>query len=712
MKKTYIFFLLMAALVMFAAAASVQAQDVDNMKFPKLNKLEIPDVDKITLDNGIRVYLLEDKSLPVFRVSVRMNAGSFLDPADKVGLASICGTVMRTGGTLKWSGDEIDEKLEAIGGSVETFIGLESGGASVNVLSEYTDLGLEVLSEVLRNPQFEDDKIELAKVQMRSGISRRNDDAQGIAFREFRKIIYGAESPYARFTEYATINAVTRDDLVAFHGKWYKPQNMQIAIWGDFNKKDILKKLKIYFGDWKKEGDPVPALPEVDYKFENKVHYINKKDVNQTNILIGHIGGYITDEDYGDLIVMNNILGGGFGSRLFNSVRSREGLAYAVFGSYTANIKYPGIFIGFASTKSETTVKTVREIIKEMKRIQTDPPTEDEMKMGKDGYLNSFVFNFDSKAEVVNRLMRYDFYGLSEDHLFKVKEDVEKVTPESVIKAANDNLRLDKLHIVIVGKGEDFEMPLDQMGLGDVVDVDITIPSGVEEKELAVTPETLEKGKALIDKAVTFVGGLDAVKSIKSISSKGSIAIVTPQGEMALQVENISVLPDKSRQVALMMGQKMYSIRNGSVGWQTGRAGVEPMSEEDIIKEGKDDLRKTILIFQKSDEPYYQAVYDGSGEIDGVSIEYVTLLDNDGETICRLGITADGLLLSKEYWGQNMMGAEGNIQEIFSDYTEYGGVKFPMKTLRNMNGSKMGSSEFTEFSVNGDIPANAFDKPE
>ncbi len=649
MKKTYIFFLLVAALVMLSAAASVQAQDVDNFKYPKMNKLEIPDVDKITLDNGIRVYLLEDKSLPVFRASVRMNAGSFLESADKVGLASICGTVMRTGGTNKWSGDEIDEKLEAIGGSVETFIGLESGGASVNVLSEYTDLGMEVLAEVLRNPKFEEDKIDLAKVQIRSGISRRNDDPQGIAFREFRKVIYGADSPYARQTEYATVNSVTRDDIVGFHAKWYKPQNMQIAIWGDFNKKDILEKLNKYFGDWKQEGELVPSLPQVDYKFENKVHYIKKNDVNQTNIVIGHIGGYVTDEDYGDLIVMNNILGGSFGSRLFNAVRSREGLAYAVFGSYTAKIKYPGIFVGFVSTKSETTVKAVKEMIKEMKRIQTDPPTVDEMKMGQDGYLNSFVFNFDSKSEVVNRMMNYEFYGLSANHLFKVKEDVENVTPESVIKAANENLRFDALHIVIVGKGDDFESPLNEMGLGDVVEVDITIPSGEEETELAVTPETLKKGKALLDKAVTYAGGLDALKAIKSMNSKGTMTIVTPRGDMPLQIESVFELPNKEKTVATIMGQKMYSIFDGTTGWQPGGAGVEQMSEEDVIKKNKDNGRKTILIFQKSDAPYYKAVSDGSGEIDGTSFEYVTLIDDAGETICRLGVASDGLLVCKEY---------------------------------------------------------------
>ena len=712
MKKSYKFFMIIASLVMLVVVGSVMAQDVDNLKYPKLNKLEIPEVDKITLDNGIRVYLLNDKSLPIFRASVRMNVGSFLEPTDKIGLAEICGTVMRTGGTSKWSGDEIDEKLEAIGGSVETSIGLESGNASVNVLSEYTDLGLDVLAEVLRHPKFEQDKIELALVQVRAGISRRNDDPQDVAFREFRKVIYGADSPYASQIEYATLNNITRDDIVAFHDKWYKPQNMQIAIWGDFDKKDILAKLNKYFGDWKKEGESVPSLPPVDYKFENKVHYVKKNDVNQTNILIGHIGGYVTDPDYGALIVMNNILGGGFGSRLFNSVRSREGLAYAVFGSYTARIKYPGIFVGFASTKSETTVKTIKEIIKEMKRIQTDPPTEDEMKMGKNSYLNSFVFNFDTKSEVVNRLMNYDFYGLPADHLFKVKEDVEKVTPQDVIDAANKNLRLDALHIVVVGKGDDFEMPLDQMGLGDVEEVDITIPSGEEKKELAITPENLEKGMALVNKAVEFAGGLKAVKAIKSTSGTGTVTIVTPQGEMPLSVEEISVLPDKIRQVVSFMGQEMKTIRNGNSGWSPGQAGMQAMSEDDIVQMDKENLRETLMIYQKSDNPYYQAVYDGNGKVDGTDVEFVTLVDSDGETICRLGITEDGMLFSKEFWGKNSMGAEGNIVETYTNYTEYGGVKFPMQSVKMMDGAKSSQVDWKTFNVNIDIPAGTFDKPE
>ena len=157
---------------------------------------------------------------------------------------------------------------------------------------------------------------------------------------------------------------------------------------------------------------------------------------------------------------MNNILGGGFGNRMFNTIRSKEGLAYGTSATYTANISYPGFFYGYVGTKSETTAKAIREVIKVIKSMQTDPPTAEEMDRAKNAYLNSFVFNFDTKGEVVTRMMSYDYHGLPEDFLQQTKEKVEQVTSADVVAAAMKNLRPDALQVVFVGKGEDFDMPL------------------------------------------------------------------------------------------------------------------------------------------------------------------------------------------------------------------------------------------------------------
>jgi predicted Zn-dependent peptidase len=710
MKTTVFISLFAAAVLMFGSAL---AQDVDKLDFPDLNELQVPNVEKVTLDNGIRIYILPDNRLPIFRASVRVNCGAYLEPADKIGLSDMCGEVLRTGGTAKWTGDEIDEALESVGGSVETSIGNLSGNASVRVLTEYTDLGLEILAEILRRPTFDEDKLELAKVQQRSAISRRNDNPQGTAFREFRKAVYGPESVYARHTEYATVNAVTRDDLLEFHKKWFHPENIQIAVWGDVKKDDIVEKIKMYFSDWEPGNVEVPPPPEVDYQFDQHVFYAEKSDVNQSNVLVGHIGGLVTDEDYADRIVMNSIFGGSFGSRLFNSVRSREGLAYATFGSYTANISYPGMFIAFASTKSESTGKAIKEIINQIEGMQTDSPTEEEMRKGTEGYVNSFVFNFDSKSEVVNRMMNYDFYSLPEDFLFQEKEKVEQVTADAVVAAAKNNLHPDQLRVLVVGKKDDFEVPLEELGLGAVTEIDLTIPSGEEKRELAVTEENLAKGKELVQRAAEAHGGVAAFKAIENVARKGTFTIVTPNGEIPLSFEEIDVYPDKNYSKAITPMGAMSSAWLGDRGWrEAGPQGVLDMTEEDLIQNRKDRARATIALFASADSPDYQAVYDGGGSLSGSSVEYVVILDGDGETICRLAFDASsGALVYKSFWGSGPMGGEGQIEEYYENVTESGGVRMPMKIVRMMDGQKIASVEMTEQAVNVEVDESLFEKP-
>ncbi len=477
MKKSFSLTIIFIALL----AATVLAADVGNvedLKFPKLNEIKTPDVERITLDNGIRLYFLEDKSLPLFNVNARVNCGSYLDPVDKIGLASMCGTVMRTGGTSKWTGDQIDELLEGIGGMVETNIGTTSGGAFVNVLSEYSEVGLEVMAEVLRRPRFDEDKIDLAKVQNRTGISRRNDKVGTVARREYAKQIYGKDSPYARHTEYATIDAISRDDLVNFHQKYFQPQNIQIAIWGDIDKDAILEKVKQYFGDWERGATVTPEPPKVDYNWRTKVYYVEKKDAKQSYVRIGHLGGMTTDPDYADRIVMNSILGSGFGSRILDAVRTKMGLAYSTNGRFISNNAYPGYFFTVASTAPGNTVKAAREMIKQIKSMQTDLPTEVEMDKGKSGYLNSFVFNFDSRREVIGRMMTYDFYGLPEDFLQQEKERIENVTPEDVMAAAKNNLKPDQMIVLVAGNADEFDLTLVSLGLGPPEKIDITVPAG------------------------------------------------------------------------------------------------------------------------------------------------------------------------------------------------------------------------------------------
>ena len=711
MKRVNLTIILVATALLAVCAMSAFAQDVKKIKYPQLNPLEIPKVEKVTLENGMRLYLLQDPSLPILHISVRINCGGYLEPADKIGLASICGNVMRTGGTAKWTGDQLDEALESVGGSVETSIGMSSGSAGVNVLSDYTDLGLQALSEVLRHPAFDKDKIELAKVQEKAGIARRNDDATSIGRREFMKAIYGAQSVYARQTEYKTIDNISRDDLLAYHAAFFHPENVQMAIWGDFDKTQLIDKIKQYFGDWEKGTITVPPLPKVDYKFGTKVLFVQKSDVNQSNVYLGHIGGLIRDPDYASRIVMNNVLGGSFGSRLFNNVRSKEGLAYSAYGVYSANIAYPGVFYNYAATKSESTVKAIKEIINQIHRMKTDAPTPEEMSVGKDGYLNSFVFNFDSRAKVVNRLMSYEFYGLPEDFLQKEKTQVEKVTPQDVVAAAQKNLRPDSLIVLVVGKGEDFVEGLDKLGLGKVDTVDISIPSAEVKKELSITPETLAKGKELLAKAVAAHGGLANYKKVKSTSGAATLTISTPQGDFPISQNEITVYPDKAKQTMSVMGRTMISVLDGKTGWKTDPSGkVADLSSDELAELSGGITRDPIYIFMTSDKPANQIVYSGADKVGDYAVENIAVVSADGKTLCTIAIDAKtSRLVASSHYGRTMAG-EGKIEGIYSDFKTVNGILVPMAAKLDLGGQKA-SMTFSEFKVNPVVPADAFAKP-
>ncbi len=457
-------------------SSTVGAVDLNSLVYPPLNQIAIPEVEEIKLDNGMRLYLLEDKTLPLIQASVRIHGGSYLDPVEKIGLAEFCGDLLRTGGTEKYSSDELDELLESIGGSAETSIDIIAGSLKLSMLSSYTDLAVEVMAEILQRPVFEQAKFEQLMVAARSSIARRNDQPASIGEREFEKVIYGNDSPYARHTEYATLSAITRDDLKAFHQKVFRPENVQMAIWGDIDSKQIIELVKKHFGTWEKGKEPIPDFPKVDYKFDTRTNYVDLPNVTQSNVYIGHIGGRLTDEDHPHRIVMNNILGVSFGSRLFKQVRSKAGLAYSVYGVFTANISYPGTFYNYVSTKSESTVKAIRMIIDEIKRIQTDEPDAEELRTGRDRYLNTFVFNFDSKGKIIERLVYYDFFGLPKDFLNKQMEMVKTTTAADVTAAAKKYLRPDALRILVVGAAEKLDEPLVSLKNGEPQKIDITIP--------------------------------------------------------------------------------------------------------------------------------------------------------------------------------------------------------------------------------------------
>ncbi|MDZ7262075.1 MAG: insulinase family protein, partial [candidate division KSB1 bacterium] len=498
--------------LLLAGMALAQKGPKEPFAFPPLHKIEMPSVQKAELKNGMKLYLVEDHQYPTIDLRAMVGVGSIYEPADKIGLASITGTVLRTGGTETRTGDEIDELLETLGASVETSIGQGSGYVSVSVLKEDIDKGIDILADILMHPAFRQEKIDLAKIEARSMISRRNDDVWDITSREFNSLIYGKTHPYARYPEYATIDAITRDDIVAFYKKYFYPNNIIFAAWGDFKAKDMKKKLETAFARWPAAKIDFPPKPKVDYQYKYTVNFVQKSDLNQTHIQMGHIGGLMNDPDYPALTIMNQILSY---DRMFKVIRTQEGLTYAPWGYFGAEYDHPGVFNCGTQTKSQSTVYAIRLMLKEVKRMTEEEVTDEELTRAKDTYLNGFVFNFDSRAKIVNRMMTYAYYNYPLDFIDRIKEAVEKVTKADVLRVARKYLHPDKLQILVVGKKEDFDEPLSV--LGPVNEIDITIPEPKGEAVPAATPESLEKGKNFLNKVIQACGGLEAFRKIQNL---------------------------------------------------------------------------------------------------------------------------------------------------------------------------------------------------
>ena len=430
------------------------------------------DVERAVLDNGLILYLYEDHRIPLLNLSAVIRCGSIFDPPEKDGLSGIVGTVMRNGGAKTISGDSLNIIMEYIGGSLETGISSERGSASLSVLPKDIDLGLSLFADLIRNPLFPQDKIDLAKSDIKNNIKRRNDSPGNVVGRHFSNMIYG-DHPFGRALEWASVKGITQQDLIDYHRKFFNPNNIMIGISGDFNKAEMVEKIKKYLGDWPKSDTPIPAYPEVEVEYHPGVYEI-WKDINQAFLRIGHLGIKRDNPDRYAVQLLNFILGGSFTSRLTLKVRADEGLAYHVGSSFPTGSRDYSAFSVDCQTKGATAYKATRLITDEIEKIRKDGVSESELKDAGDATINSLAFNFDTAHKIVMNLLSLEYDGYPADYYKGYFDFYRKVTRDDIKRVAQKYLQPDKLTYIVVGKSETYEKPLDEFG--KVTNIQLTEP--------------------------------------------------------------------------------------------------------------------------------------------------------------------------------------------------------------------------------------------
>lgn len=404
------------------------------------------------LANGAVAFLVEDHEFPLVNVEVIIRTGGYLEPPEKAGLAGLTGSQIRSGGTRNKPPEVFDEEAAFLAASLGSGIDDFNGSANLNCLAKDIDACLALFAEMLREPGFAEQRLRLAKSQILQSLEQRNDRTADIEQREFARLMRGDKHFTVVPTTKATLESITRDDMAAFHKRYYYPANFVFAVSGDFKTKEMLGKLEQAFGNWPSPRIAVPPVPKPQHTPKPGVYAVNKAGVNQGRVRMGHMGVTEANPDHLGLAVMNGILGGdAFTSRITNRVRSDEGLAYSAGSSFPAGVYYESVFVAGFQSKSETVAQAIEIVREEIGRMKTAPVTAEELNTAKAKAIESLPLRFATAGQKAS-LFANDYYTRRPaDYWQKYTERIRTLTPESIQQLAAKYLHPDRLVVLVVG---------------------------------------------------------------------------------------------------------------------------------------------------------------------------------------------------------------------------------------------------------------------
>ncbi|HET9321230.1 MAG TPA: insulinase family protein, partial [Bryobacteraceae bacterium] len=427
------------------------------------------------------------------------------------------------------------------------------------------------------------------------------------------------------------------------------------------------------------------------------VFLATKTDVTQTFFNVGHLGGELRDKDYPALEVASQILGGGFASRLFRSVRTEHGWAYNIGSGWAASYDHPGTFRISGSTQSAHTVDTLKAIRGELDRIRTSEVTDQELQTAKDTTLNGFVFHFDRPSKTLNRLMQYEYYGYPRDFIFQYQKAIAAVTKADILRVAQKYFRPQDLTYVATGNPQEFGTPLSSLGM-KVEPIDLTIPEPKKEAAAQADPASLEKGKALLQRVQQALGGADKLAAVKDIQYQANVEMQTPGAVMKVKQTNTFLAPSSLRQdLELPFGkQSVYS--DGTAGWIAGMQGMQALPPQAVKQARAEVFRQIALIVLSDRDPDRTVNYAGPGTLE--------ISSKSGESV-RLEVDEKSGLPAKTSYQE---GGQGVIAQIFSDWRDVDGIRLPFAWTTMRDDKQFAAVKIDNYKINSGLTPEVLSK--
>ena len=405
---------------------------------------------RFTIPNGMTVLVLEQHFLPIVEIHALIKAGSAQDPQEKAGLANLVAGLLDEGTTTR-SSKQLAEQIDFVGGSLGVQAGEDFTTASARTLKKDMDIGFTLLADILQRPAFPKQEFERVRTQVLGEITSDNDNPGHVAMKAFNQLIF-QNHPYrwpVNGTE-ETLGKITLVDVQAFYAKEYLPSQVILTIVGDITAEQATTLVQTHFGSWKK-GVVHPRTVKKPAVIDKKTVQLIEKDLTQSTIVIGHPGISRTNPDFYAVTVMNHVLGaGGFSSRLMDTIRDKQGLAYGITSHYDARLM-PGSFWINLQTRTETTNQAITGVLAEMKTIREAPVSDQELADAKAFLMGSFPLRMDSTAKLAQVLAQVEFFGLGFDYFSQYPKWIERVTKEDVQRVAKQYLDPQHYALVVVG---------------------------------------------------------------------------------------------------------------------------------------------------------------------------------------------------------------------------------------------------------------------
>ena len=461
---------LSAAAVLAAPAVAGIPAHPDEIGFPPL-QFEPPDARDFrhtVVAGGVEVpvYLAPSQEFPLINLVFTFKGGSYLDPADQVGLVSTTASMMRRGGTTSVSAEAMDEEFDFLAANAS------SGGrgtrctASLNSLASNFDESFGLFMDMVRNPGFQAGRLDLYQEERIESMKQRNDHPAGILSREWSILLYGPDHFESAMSTEMSIESISTDDLRSMHERLYHPGNLVIAVSGDFDPQAMLSRLETALEGWA-PGAPVSDPPAPTASLTPGLYYV-EKDIPQGRVNLGLRSIRRDDPDYFPMEVMNRILGGGgFTSRIVSRVRSDEGLAYSAGSAFMPGVYYPGAWRAAFQSKSSTVALATKIIFEEVDRIQNEPVSDDELATATNALVETFPRRFESKAGMLRVFVNDEVTDRNPDYWTQYRDNVRAVTAADITRVARKHLRPDEMAILVVGKWDDIA-PGDLEGRADM----------------------------------------------------------------------------------------------------------------------------------------------------------------------------------------------------------------------------------------------------